>query len=236
MRPNLFALVGFSRNNPLEILGVTLTNLTTSSNFVTASRRLMVTGTVEDGYAAIDHALENILTRPGTAKQLILVTDGDRYTLKFDLTRDKVESRLREAGFVLNVVVQQAFQANISTFALGMTNTTAYVFDPLSSRLYFELSAEGVVPSSEITFGNTFEDYVMLALSLGGGAWDINQLRDERAVFSRAFTNAFTDSKVEEVMTVFRYCFECMCRSIREVCSLASHISPRDCMGEYPGT
>ena len=237
MRQNLFALVGFSRNNPLEILGVTLSQLATPSDFINASRRLMLTGGAEDGYAAIDYALENILTRPNTAKQLILVTDEDRFTLRLDLTRDRVEMALREAGFVLNVAVRQAFPLTMfdnTSYALGVTNSSAFVFDTFSNRMYLERSAQGVTPSQDITFGNTFDDYVTLAWNLGGGAWDLNQL--QVGMFSRAFTNAFTDSKVQEVLSVYNYCFECKCYSTGEVCSLSDNILISDCNGEYPGS
>ena len=238
-RNNLFALVGFGRNDPQAIAGISLTHLTSASDFVEASRNLMLSGTFEDGYAAIDYSLENIVTRPDTAKQLILVTDEDRSVLRPDLSREVIESRLRRTGFVLNVVVNQALQLSpfgSGSFILGVTNKSAYLFDPFSKNL-FSVSdiSDGVNPSSEFSFGSTFEDYVELALKMSGAAWDLNQLREE-GQFARAFTNAFTEVKVEEVMTVFRYCFECLCMSFREVCSLASGVSLKECRGTFPGT
>ena len=236
MRRNMFALVGYSRNNPQDILGITLTTLASSSDFVTASRNLMVTGTAEDGYAAIDYALTNIPTRSDTAKQIILVTDSDRRILQFDLNRANIEQRVRELGFTLNVVVNQGFVISEvdSIFALGITNTFGYVLDTLTKRLYSSVNSSEVTLSQYISFGSTIEDYVTLALNLDGAAWDINQLR-EGGTFSEAFVNAFSDIKVEEMMTVFRYCFECQCRSRREVCSLANSVALRDCSGKLPG-
>lgn len=233
-RSNLFALVGFGRNDFDAILGVTLTQLTSASDFIAASNHLVLTGSFEDGYAAIDHAVESIASRPDTAKQLILVTDEDRGILRTDLSRGVIERRLREAGYVLNVVVNQGFQTTSDTFALGVTNSAAYLFDPFSSNSLFISTTDEVNPSTEFRFGNTFEDYVEMALGLGGAAWDLNQLR-EQGMFARAFTNAFSEAKVEEVMRVFRYCFECLCFSSREVCSLAEGVNNEACTGTFPG-
>lgn len=235
-RNNLFALVGFGRNDRTAILGITLTQLTSAGDFVTASQDLVLTGVFEDGYAAIDYAIGNILTRPGTAKQLILITDEDRGILRPILTQDTIERRVKEAGYILNVVVNQGFQTTPyenTSYALGVTSGTAYLFDPFSSSL-FSTSRSSVIPSTEFRFGTTFQDYVELALRLGGAAWDLNQLR-EQGLFARAFTNAFSETKVEEVMTVFRYCFECLCLSFREDCSLANDVSIQNCAGTFPG-
>ena len=236
-RNNLFALVGFGRNDPTAILGITITSLTSAGDFVSASNDLVLTGAFEDGYAAIDYALENIEGRPDTAKQLILITDEDRGVLRFDLNRDVIETRLRETGYVLNVVVNQGFQIGTSenvSFALGVDNEYAYVFDPLSTNLFSRTNAGNAIPSEEFRFGSSFQDYVELSLAVGGAAWDLNQLR-EQGMLARAFTNAFSEAKVEEVMTVFSVCFQCLCKSFREICSLANDVSIRDCTGTFTG-
>ena len=236
-RSNLFALVGFGRNDPNAILGTTITDLTSAGDFVSASEALMLSGAFEDGYAAIDYALENIVGRPGTAKQLILITDEDRGVIRFDLTRDTIENRLKDTGYVLNVVVNQGFQITSpgnTSFALGVNSEAAYIFDPFSSNFFSTASASSVIPSDEFRFGNTFEDYVELALAVGGAAWDLNQLR-EQGLLARAFTNSFSETKVEEVMTTFNFCFECLCKSSREICSLANDVTIQNCMGVFPG-
>ncbi len=236
-RPNQFALVGFGRNNIDEILGVTLTQLTSADGFIEASSNLMLTGTFEDGYGAIDYAINNIPTRADTAKQIILVTDEDRGVIRRDLTRDIMEGRIREAGFTLNVAVNQAFRTTLSgdtQYPLGVSNGQAYLFSAISDGLFSVLEMETVIPSSNIFYGSTFEDYVVLALRVGGAAWDLNHLR-EQGESGRAFTSAFSEVKVEEVMTVFRYCFECQCLSSTEVCSLADDVRIQNCVGTSPG-
>lgn len=233
-RENLFALVGFARNDPTAILGITLTDLASPSEFIAASANLELTGSFEDGYAALDYALENIVTRPDTAKQMILITDEDRGVLRLDLSRDVIQTRLREAGYVLNVAVNQGFETDSFDFALGVSSEVTYLFNSSASTLFYELNGNNVMPSTIFRFGNTFEDYVELALGLGGAAWDLNQLREQGSL-ARAFTNAFSEAKVEEVMTVFRYCFECLCRFLEEVCSLAPNVSVENCSGTFPG-
>jgi len=48
-RQNLFALVGFGRNNREDILGIVLSQLTTPEQFINASNQLELTGVSEDG-------------------------------------------------------------------------------------------------------------------------------------------------------------------------------------------
>lgn len=237
-RENLFALVGFGRNDPTAINGVTLTDLAPLEDFISASLNLELTGVFEDGYAAVDHALTTIVTRVGTAKQIILVTDEDRGVLRSDLSRDDIEQKLIDAGIVLNVVVNQGFLSdpeNPRSFALGLNkNGTAFVVDPQSSSLFTTI--RGGIPSSEqdFNFGNTLEDYVELAYNVGGLAWDLNQLREE-GLFAEAFTNAFTQAKINEVMTVFRVCFSCQCAAPEEVCNIQPDVCNDDCIGLIPG-
>ena len=233
-RNNLFALVGFGRDDPNAILGITLTQPVVAGEFVSASEDLVLTGLFEDGYAAVDYAIENIVTRPDTAKIMILVTDEDRGVLRTDLSRDGLENSLRAAGYVLNVVVNQGFESDSAQFALGLTNDVAYLFDPFSSEFFTVVGADNITPSDQFRFGNTYEDYVQLALSLGGTAWDLNQLREE-GLFARAFSNAFSVGKVQEVMLVFSQCFGCLCLSLRERCELVSDVSVQDCSGTFPG-
>lgn len=236
-RSNQFALIGFGRNDPSAILGTTITGLTSARDFVTASEELELTGTVEDGYAAIDHAIDSIATRPDTAKQMILITDEDRGVIRSDLSRSSIGDSLREAGYVLNVVVNQGFQTTLfenTSFALGVNSEAAFLFDSEAESLFSVLNTDNVIPSSEFRFGNTFEDYVELALALGGAAWDLNQLR-EQGQLARAFTNAFSETKVDEVMTIFSYCFECLCMSSAEICSLASNVQTQNCTGTFTG-
>lgn len=241
MRENLYALVGFGRNNVTSIGGILLSDLVRPDDFVSASFSLETSGLLEDGYSGISFALENIQPRPGTARQLILITDEDRGILNTNLTRDVVERQLRAAGFVLNVVVNQGFLADPAdndSLALGLNgNGTAYVVAD-NPDAFSTVEGGEPITFSFFQFGNTLEDYVELAFSLGGVAWDLKQLREEGQI-SEAFTNAFTAVKVEEVMNVFRFCFACFCEGNRfgntsQGLCRNSNVGLSDCVG-VPG-
>lgn len=238
MRQNLFGLVGFGRDDPTSIGGVTLSQLVRPDEFVLAARELQLTGVLEDGYSAINHALSMIETRSGTAKQIILVTDEDRGILRVDLSRELIEEKLVLSGFILNVIVNQGFlrdPLDDLSFALGIgRNSTAYIVDPNSLTL-FNTSEGGIPnPSPFFGFGNSYEDYGVLAHNTGGVAWDLNQLR-EQGLLAEAFTNAFTAVKVEEVMSVLRECFQCLCRYPQELCSRVTDRQLDECLGLAPG-
>ena len=237
LRRNMFALVGFGRNDFNLIGGITLSELALPDDFVVAAGNLQLTGILEDGYAAIDYALNSIQTRSGTAKQLILITDEDRGILRADLSRDIIEKRITESDFMLNTIINQGFLSNPndgSSFALGLgANGTAFVLNSSSPSL-FSPSEDGAPNHSPFFgFGESFEQYASLAHSTGGAAWDLNQLR-EQGVVAEAFTNAFTAIKVEEVMSVLRRCFLCLCQFPDEYCA-ASNRSIDQCIGTAQG-
>lgn len=238
MRQNLFGLVGFGRNDPTSIGGITISQLARPDAFVVAARELQLTGVLEDGYSAIDHALSMIETRSGTAKQVILVTDEDRGVLRIDLSRELIEERLTRNGFMLNVIINQGFLSDPSddhSFALGLgRNSTAYIVDPDSPLLFSTSDGGSPNPSPFFGFGNSYEDYALLAHSTGGAAWDLNQLREE-GILAEAVTNAFTAVKVEEVMSVLRECFLCVCLYPQEVCSEVTDRELNECFGFAPG-
>ncbi len=233
-RQNMFALIGFGRNDFNLIGGVTLTTLTTVETFVAAASNLELSGVFEDGYAGIEHALSSVKTRSGTAKQLILITDEDRDLLRADLSRNSVETLIQDAGFMLNVLLNQGYLADNNSFALGLgANGTTYIFNASSSSLV-TLSKGGVPNISPLfSFGNSYEDYAILAHATGGAAWDLNQLRMQGSR-AKAFTNAFTAAKVEEVMSVLKACFLCVCEIPEESC-VPSNRSLEECFGLAEG-
>ena len=223
-RPNLFALVGFSRNSLEGIGGIVLSDLASVENFSAAAQNLELTGIFEDGYSGIVHAVENIVTRSDSAKLMILVTDERRYVLDPSLTKTVVLQKLQDSGFILNVAVNQQFVRGRS-FAFGLNeNGTAYVFNSSFSSLF--AVEEGGVP---LLTGNVYEDYVELSYLAGGVAWDLNQLR-LGGVLADAFSNAFTSVKVDEAASVFRTCYECLCTTPVPVCRVVN-VSAELCFG-----
>ena len=208
--PNMYALVGFARDDDTARGGVVIQDLGTTQQFVSALKQLTLTGIFEDGYSGMDVALHNIPTRPGTAKQMILVTDEHRGILNFRLSKADIIRQLQSQGFKLNVVVNQGFVANVDAGSvMGIDSSgIGYVYNSSTPSLFSPVvgGRANVVKS----FRSTNEDYVEPALQLGGGAWDLNLLRlDEK--MTTAFTNAFVHVKVEETVLMFRACHRCTC-------------------------
>ena len=227
-RANQYALVGFAAPEESEIAGRLLTDLTTPAGFAAAASGLSLDGSYEDGYSGMEYALNHVSVRDSTSRIMVLVTDEDRSVLDPLLTNDTIKQRLADAGFVLNVVVNQGLLLG-SSFALGINqNNTVYVYDNTRTDLYSTINGAIRYPRF-YSYGNTFHDYIDLALQLNGAAWDINELR-LGGVYSEAFTNSFVNAKVNEVMSVYRFCFSCSCLPPVKTCT-AIDVSISTCSG-----
>ena len=237
-RQNLFSLIGFGRNSVRGVTGIVLSDLAPQSQFLEALDLLQTSGGAEDGYAALEYAILNTDPRPNTVKLMVLVTDEDRRVIREDLDRDTIESIIRESGYVLNVVVNQGFLADPSdegSHAMGLdSNQTAYIFNPSSPTLYSS-SPGGSVNFSPFTFfPNTFADYIDLAFSVGGAAWDLNFVAEGEPL-SLALARAFAEVKIAEVMSVLRVCELCVCGESGPDCHQTQDVALLDCGGPAPG-
>ncbi|MEF8793379.1 hypothetical protein [Thiohalorhabdus sp.] len=150
-------------------------------------------GSDEDGYDGIDFFFDNYSLRPGAATNLILATDEDRDVEDASLTKSGIKSQLNGNNALLNAVVDASFECDDGSAALGKdASGTGYVAD----------GSGGFTTCSGATNtggdGSTESDYVDLALSIGGAAWDLNQLRAGGDT-ATSFTNAFVDIKVQEI-------------------------------------
>lgn len=183
VEPNRFGLVGFGGDcsDGLGLGRVIATpsgaQFSFSTNFTQLSEGLTTSGRREDGYSAIQAALETYPTRQtGTARQFILVTDEDRDVVDGNLTRESIAAALVDESVVLNVAVNEEFSAGDGLRALGIDSSQrGYVFDPSSQDHYRVLGGGETVRDSG--HGQTHRDYTQLALATGGGAWDLNILR-----------------------------------------------------------
>ena len=232
--PNMYALVGFARDEDNARGGVVIQDLGTPQQLVSALEQLTLTGIFEDGYSGIDVALRNVSIRPGTAKQTILITDEHRNVLNFHLSRESITRELQRDGFKLNVVVNQRFEAEDRRI-MGIDSTgMGYLYNFSDSKLYSQVD-KGHADISK-GFKSTNQDYVEPALQLGGGAWDLNLLRVDESV-TTAFTNAFVSVKIEEIVSTFRACFSCNCglpnsQCIRTIIPLSQCKGPVDGKGD----
>lgn len=237
-QPNLFALVGFGRSNPESIGGTVLSQLVSVPDFVAATSNLFTNGSTEDGYSAIEVALDQVQLREGmvTARIMVLATDEDRTALigKEGLQRDEIEQQLQDQGFILNVVVKQGFlydASDPSSLAFGINfNGTAYTYDP--DTFTDVITFPNGVADPNNAFGNTYEDYVQLAFNLEGAAWDIDFI--SQSLDLTGFSQSFTEAKVEEVMGLMQKCFACTCLEDDRSCQAADTVALENCEGPTP--
>ncbi|NES03879.1 MAG: PEP-CTERM sorting domain-containing protein [Okeania sp. SIO2F4] len=200
---NRYGLVGFGSGlqdgnlgRPLAVGGG---KFGTANEFANATNNLLLSGGVEDGYSAIDFALNNYTFREGVAVNFILVTDEYRNNRNFSLNFTNILEGLQRGtadtsdDILLNAVVN----ANFVNDAIGVNSeANAYMADGSGGFTTTQLpSLNGIVTRDE---GTTREDYIDLALASGGAGWNLNQLR-AGGLTATSFTNAFIDIKVEEI-------------------------------------
>jgi hypothetical protein len=199
---NRYSLIGFGGSgdhyppNPHDMdAGTTgVQEWGSATEFSTATGTLTTGGATEDGWNAIDWALNNLSYRSGAAVNFILVTDEDRDNRNNALTKEGLLSRLGGLNALLNVVVDNSFGCGASSGAIGV-DSAKNGFEADGSGGYTECEGLGVIGSG---YGTTESDYVDLALQSGGAGWDLGILRSG-GDDATSFTKAFVDIKVQEI-------------------------------------
>eukprot|EP00117_Sycon_ciliatum_P000271 scpid6564/ scgid6139/ Hemicentin-2 len=182
----------------------------------------------EDSYSAIGKALDSKLypARQHSTKLLFLITDGDRYDMEWDLTKDLVESSLKAAGVTLHVLLYLKIFDNANRIILGATPTQNYqLLGPQGMPTPVKGSLRFVARNSA---PNTWSDYGQLALSSGGSVWDLRQLRRgirRREAFSAAFKHAVVTSTAEQALV----CEECWCSPPGQTLCNETTVHPTEC-------
>lgn len=198
---NRFGLVGFGTSN--QTLGRSLpvggAKFGNSAEFATATNSLLLNGSFEDGYSAIDFALNNYTFREGAAVNFILVTDEDRDNGNSSLNFNNILARLKrnpqdnKDDILLNAIVDANFVNN----SLGVNSEgNAYIANGSGGYTTTQLP-QPLTNFVTRDFGTTKLDYIDLALDSGGAGWDLNQLRDG-GLTGTSFAKAFIDIKVED--------------------------------------
>jgi hypothetical protein len=208
LTPNQYGLIGFGANSSTagsDLLrgfdvggdGAAVASgpgtLGTAAQFVTAAGNLVVNGSTEDGYAAIN--LANTLTgRSGAARNYILVTDEDRDNTNSSLNYAGILSSMTGAGILLNAIVNQGFTCG-GAAALGVAKDGANTIGFVANGSGGYTQCTGTI---NLGTGSIKTNYVDLALATGGAAWNLNLLR-AGGFTADSFTAAFIDWKVEEI-------------------------------------
>ena len=194
---NLYGLVTFGgsvKNVEMDNQGALLASAT---QYYNATQSVSSNGGgTEDGWAAIDRSLQYPL-RAGSSKNIILISDEDRDNTNSQLTFASLQSALQNSEAILNTVVNVSFICGDTRPALGLgQNGIGYVADGFGD---FDLCENARVNIAE---GTSEQDYVDLALALGGAAWDLNVLRTG-GKDAQSFVKALMDIKVDEIEKQF---------------------------------
>lgn len=194
---NQYALIGYGSSVAGHATaGHIEANFQGAAGAAASASSYVASGSFEDGYRAIKYALDNLAFRPGSAVNIILITDEDRDVGDGTITKATLEAALEAKFALVNVVINNPMSAPGPVAALGVDkNGIAYVADGLGG---YTTAAGGVVGDGD---GATETDYPPLAFDtgVGGAAWDLNLLRagGNSAI---SFTKAFVDLKVEEII------------------------------------
>lgn len=179
--------------------------------------KLTLNGRKEDGYAGIELARQLLMNHQhcllsNVARQFILVTDEERDVVNNQLNRSVIYEHLKNFG-LLNIAVSEAFECKTGeglydyTEVLGLDgNHTGY-----SAETGEKMSAGECRSKPDSGYVTTNQDYTELAFQLGGGAWNLHQLR-EGGNTTRFFTKAFLTVKVKEISDQLN-CITCLCSS-----------------------
>jgi hypothetical protein len=172
-----------------------------AAQFSSATSGLVTNGGTEDGWRAIDWAIDNYGWRSsGTSvKQIVLVTDEDRdntASVSFGSVLSKLNGSNDGYGITLNSVINSLFwtgtPAGSGSRALGLA---------ADGTAYLENGSGGFTTTNPGSYSPSpsFSDYGALAQATGGAGWDLNRLRLGGNV-ATSFTAAFVDLKVEEII------------------------------------
>ncbi|KAL5491686.1 hypothetical protein EMCRGX_G017018 [Ephydatia muelleri] len=107
------------------------------------------------------------------------------------------------------VVAQRLYSRELRVIGLDV-NQTAYVFDPSSPTLNRMFEGRGGSVPLDGGYGHTREDYSQLAWGSGGAVWDLGLLRLGGSV-TEAFTSAFVEANVREIVAQTETCLNCYC-------------------------
>lgn len=201
---NRYSLVGFGGNSSgshyvphphdMDTSNGSADDWGSASQFNTATGSLVTSGGTEDGWNALDWAMNNLSYRGSAAVNFVLVTDEDRDNENGSLSAAGLKNSLSGLNALLNVVVNNPFTCTGSGSAIGVdSENNGFEADGVGG--YTKCNGVGAVGNGK---GSTETDYVDLALQSGGAAWNLEILRNG-GDDATSFTKSFIDTKVQEI-------------------------------------
>ena len=169
--------------NPAALFG-------TSQEYATGVGTLQAGGAIEDGYLAIENALDLYQYRPEAEKFIILVTNEDRDIVDSSKSYASTLAKLRAKDVLLDGIVSANFFDASGNFAMALdAQDNAYLEDGSGG---FIVTPNGTVTS----FDTTVPDYVDMIHETGGIAGDIFQIQ-----FGGATTTSFANVFISTIVT-----------------------------------
>ncbi len=164
----------------------------TAAEYAAASTTAFLSnGAREDGYAAIDFALQNYSTRTDAAKFIIFASDEDRDILVPSLTVNSTISNLQSRGFNFQAIVGVNIANNAGQQALAIDNNNVFTINGGT----FASAPGGAITGG---FGTTTADYVSIVNATGGIAGDIRQIATSAAT-ANVFSQVLVTSIIGQV-------------------------------------
>lgn len=219
-RPNLHAMIGFGVPDVSARL-ITDNNGDTwfrANRYRAVANQLNIDGDTEDGYYAVDFALDTLEFPEGCARNFILITDERRAESPqgASLTHDGVLKALLDNEITTNVIANIGFKVidedGLDNDAFGV-DYQGDSFIVARGGNFIELGGEPKV-SEDVAFCNSFRDYGELGLRTNGAVWDLETLREgaSNQLYADAFTKAFTEVKSREIFVTTQDCRRCVCQ------------------------
>ncbi|XP_065187113.1 uncharacterized protein LOC135817798 [Sycon ciliatum] len=186
--------------------------------FKEASKKLLkkTDAHVEDGYNAIEFALENItdpgsndqllrLDRPDIAVIVLLISDEDRDVMPgTQISRSDLKRKLKRKGVLLEVIVDNKIGLEGAYYGVDSS------YRLYSSDLTVTNGNKSLANLRAGVYRNTYKDYTSVALELGGAMWDWNYIFRKEKVNS-SHVDAFVNYTVSSVEHKVHKCCSCSC-------------------------
>lgn len=223
--PNQYSVVSFG-GQTTHIVEVDGKKLYSAVDLGRAIDKLNRVGEEEDGYEAIEYALDELDLRSlkdsaTYALNIILITDEPRTTKarRTSSTSQQILTKLQRANARFNLVANIKFERDGGE-SLGVDAFGRAFFGTSRSPYYSDYNSRGfregnirVGSDSRNHWCHSYRDYGIFAMGTRGAVWDLQNLRSGDPNYIRSFDAAVTYVKAQEVLETTA-CERCVCTDV----------------------
>jgi hypothetical protein len=160
-----------------------------AAQYATATSQFVTSGFSEDGFAAIDFALNNYTFRPDATKFIILATDEAR-ARNTSATQASTIAALQSSGVIVAGILGVSIVNDSNARALAIDNRSVFVETPTSFTQ---------APGGRITGGISRTDYVPLVTATNGITGDLRTIGLSQASANK-FSQVLSQSLADRVL------------------------------------